>query len=76
MNETLGRLLVVTGIIIAVTGLLFIYKDSLPFIRHIGKLPGDICVKKNGNSFYFPVVTCIVISALASLVLYLLDRLK
>lgn len=76
MNETLGRLLVITGITIVIAGLLFIYKDSVRFVRQIGRLPGDIHVKKDGFIFYFPVTTCIVISIVASLVLFMLNRLK
>ena len=68
--------MVITGIVIVIAGLFFIYRDSIPFIRHIGKLPGDIHFQKEGFSFYFPVVTCIVISVAASFILYILNRLK
>ena len=71
-----GSFLVTAGIIIVVTGLLFIYKDSLPLIKQLGKLPGDIHIKKDGFSFYFPVVTCILVSIVISLVLYIINRLK
>lgn len=76
MNESLGKFLFIAGIIIAAAGLLFIYRDSIPLIRHLGKLPGDIYIKKEGFSFYFPIVTCILLSALVSFVFYLVNRLK
>lgn len=76
MNESAGKFLVITGVIIIITGLIFIYKDTIPFMRQLGRLPGDISIRREGFSFYFPVVTCIVISVLASLILYLWNRFK
>jgi len=76
MNENTGRLLVAAGIIIAVSGLLFMYKDSIPFIRQLGRLPGDIIIKRENFSFYFPVVTCILLSIAASLVIYIIGKLR
>lgn len=76
MNETVGKFLVAAGIIIVLAGLAFIYRDSIPFAGFFGKLPGDINIRKEGFSFHFPVVTCILISAIASLVMYILNRLK
>lgn len=76
MNEAVGRFLVAAGIIIVLAGLVFIYRDSIPFARYLGKLPGDINIRKEGFSFYFPVVTCILISVVASIVMYILGRLK
>lgn len=42
--------------------------------KWIGHLPGDIHIEREGSSFHFPIVTCILISALLSLVLWLLRR--
>ena len=47
------------------------------FIMHfIGKLPGDIVVKKGNTTFYFPIVTSIVISIVLSLILYVFSRFR
>lgn len=76
MNENTGKLLLAAGIIITVCGLLLMYKDSIPFIRELGRLPGDISIKRGNFSFYFPVVTCILLSIIASLVVYILGKLR
>lgn len=44
--------------------------------RFIGKLPGDILIKKGNMTFYFPVVTSILISILLSIILYVIGRFK
>ena len=67
MNE-IGRLLLVLGIILVVVGVVFIFADKIPFV---GRLPGDILVKKKNFSFYFPLATCILLSILLTLILNL-----
>jgi Protein of unknown function (DUF2905) len=59
----MGRLLVVVGLIIAGVGVLVML--GLP----IGRLPGDIAVRRGNSTFYFPLVTCIVISVLLSILM-------
>lgn len=76
MNENTGKLLFAAGIIIAVLGLLLMYKDSIPFIRELGRLPGDISIKRGNFSFHFPVVTCILLSIIASLIIYIIGKLR
>jgi Protein of unknown function (DUF2905) len=63
-----GRLLVVIGLLIAGVGLLMTM--GVPF----GRLPGDVVVRRGSLSFYFPIVTCIVLSVLLTIVLSLLRR--
>ena len=57
--------LIIIGLLFIVFGLLY------PFLRDIGfgRLPGDIVIKKEKSSFYFPIVTCIVVSVVVSLIL-------
>ena len=59
------KLLIITGLLLILIGLFY------PFFRDIGfgRLPGDIVIKKENSSFYFPIVTCIVVSAVISLIL-------
>lgn len=66
MNE-LWKLLVGGGIILIGIGL---------FIKFVGKLPGDIVVKKENFTFYFPVVTCIVISIVLSVIFSIIGKFK
>ena len=64
----MARLLIVLGIVLIVIGLLV--KSGLP----IGRLPGDVIVRRGGTTFYFPIVTCIVISLVLSVLGMLLRR--
>jgi hypothetical protein len=67
----LGRTLIVLGIAIVILGVLFTLGGRIPWLGH---LPGDIYIQRGRFSFYFPITTCIVVSALISLVLYLFRR--
>ena len=68
----MGRLLIVLGVLLVVAGLLVEYSARLPF--RIGRLPGDIYIHGNKTSFYFPITTCILLSAVLTLVLWLFNR--
>jgi hypothetical protein len=68
----LGRMLIVVGVILIVAGVLISLGGRLPF--RLGRLPGDIAYHGKNTSFYFPVVTCIVISVVLSLIAWLLRR--
>ena len=67
----LGKTLIVLGIAILVLGMLFTFGGRIPWL---GNLPGDIHIQRGRFSFYFPITTCIVISAVISLVLYFFRR--
>lgn len=69
----LGRILVIVGLIIAALGGIFILSQSVPALR-IGRLPGDIRIERDGFSFFFPITTMLVLSAVASAVFYLASR--
>nr|WP_084275571.1 DUF2905 domain-containing protein [Nitratiruptor tergarcus] len=60
-----GKVLIFIGITLIVVGL---------FIQFIGRLPGDIYIKKDNFTFYFPITTSIVLSIVLSLLLYLFSR--
>lgn len=64
----MGRALITVGIILLVAGL------AVQFGLPLGRLPGDIVIRRGGGTFYFPVVTCIVVSVVLSLVSALLRR--
>ena len=64
------RLLILTGILILAAGLAWPWLKRLPF----GRLPGDIHIVREGFSFHFPIVTCIAISIVITLILWLLRR--
>ena len=76
MSDTIGyigKFLVILGIIIAIVGaLLLLFRNTgIPFV---GKLPGDIVIQKKNFTFYFPIVTSIILSVMLSLIFYLLGR--
>lgn len=66
-----GKVLVVLGITIAVLGLLLWKTGGL---GPLGRLPGDISIQRGSGSFHFPIVTCLVISLLLTLVSWLFRR--
>ncbi len=68
-----GKVLVGFGLIIVAVGLLMMFSDKIPFL---GKLPGDISVKKENFQFYFPITTSIILSVALSLVMWLISLLN
>lgn len=66
-----GKLFVILGIIIALFGLALLFADKIPFI---GRLPGDIYVKRGNFTFYFPLATSILISIVLTLILWIFRR--
>jgi hypothetical protein len=67
----LGRSLVVIGIVVAVVGVLLMLAGRVPWL---GRLPGDIYLQRGNWSFYFPLMTSIVLSVLLTVVFWLLGR--
>jgi hypothetical protein len=68
----LGRVLITLGIVLVAAGALILIGQKLPFLR-IGRLPGDIYIRGN-PSFYFPLTTCILLSAFLTFVTWLFRR--
>jgi len=62
---TMGKMLIIAGIILIFAGLAFLFVDKIPFL---GRLPGDIYIKKERFSFYFPITTSIVISIILTII--------
>ncbi len=72
-SRELGRTLLILGSLLVVVGALFFFGGRLPF--RLGRLPGDIVHTGEHTTFYFPIVTCIVLSTGLTLLLWLLTRL-
>ena len=64
----MARLLILAGILLVVAGL--VIKAGIP----LGRLPGDIVIRRSGGTFYFPIVTCIVVSVVLSVLAMLFRR--
>jgi len=69
--EGLGRTLIIVGIILAGLGLLLAFGERIPFL---GKLPGDILIRKDGISFYFPIVSILLLSAVLTVIINFILR--
>lgn len=69
--SALGRWLVAAGLLLAVFGIVLIAAGKIPFI---GRLPGDICIKRDHFTFYFPIVTSLVVSLILTLLFRFLNR--
>jgi hypothetical protein len=66
----MARVLIILGLVILVAGLLW------PFLSRLGlgRLPGDIIIERGNTTFYFPLVTCLILSLLVSAVFWLFGR--
>ena len=71
MMGDLGKMLMVLGLTLFVLGAVLALAGRLPWF---GRLPGDIVVERGPVTFYFPVVTCIIVSVLLSLLFSLFRR--
>lgn len=69
-----GRLLLIAGAILVGAGLLLTFGARLPF--RLGHLPGDIAYRGRHGSFYFPIVTCILLSVAVSAILWIVNHFR
>ena len=65
-------MLIILGLVLVAAGILVTLGDKLPI--KLGRLPGDVAIRGKNSVFYFPIVTCIIISAVLSLVMWLIGR--
>ncbi len=68
--EMLGKILLALGGLIILVGLLVLLLDKIG----LGRLPGDIFIQRENFTFYFPVMTCIIISVILTIILSLLFK--
>jgi hypothetical protein len=69
---SLGRVLIAIGLLVAALGVLISLGERLPI--RLGRLPGDLIIRGKNSVFYFPLVTCLLISVILSVVLWLMNR--
>ncbi len=69
--SALGKMLILLGVFIILIGLFLLLGDRIPWI---GKLPGDIIIRKEKFSFYFPITTSIIISVLLTLFFWIFRK--
>ena len=64
----MGRILILVGVVLVIAGALI--QAGLP----LGRLPGDVIIRRGGSTFYFPIVTCLLASIVLSLLFALMRR--
>ena len=69
--EGIGKILIIVGVVIAVLGVLLAFGGRMPFV---GKLPGDILIRKDGITFYFPIITFLLLSVILTVIINLILR--
>jgi hypothetical protein len=69
---TFGRMLIMIGLVVLVLGVIIWLGEKLPI--RFGRLPGDVVIRGKHSIFYFPVVTCLLLSVILSLALWLFGR--
>ncbi len=67
----IGKILIIIGTTILIVGIIILFAGKIPFI---GKLPGDITIRRENFTFYFPIATCIIISVILTLIIYALKK--
>jgi hypothetical protein len=73
-GRELGKWLILGGMILAAVGGLFFIGGRLPV--RLGRLPGDIAIEGKRGSFYFPIVTCILLSVVLTFVMWLISLFR
>ena len=66
--SSFGWILVTLGLVMVLIGLVWVFLPAIPWL---GRLPGDVRIERPNFQFYFPIVTCLVVSLVLSLVLWL-----
>jgi len=69
--QYMGKFLILLGLIIAAIGGLLLFFEKIPWI---GRLPGDIMIQRRNFTFYFPLVTSILLSVILTLIFWLIGR--
>jgi hypothetical protein len=69
----MAKVMILIGVLLIVVGLVILV---FPRLHFVGKLPGDILLKKENYTFYFPLATSIVISIIISLILYVINKFR
>jgi hypothetical protein len=70
MNE-IAKFLIVIGCVLLLAGVVLLFLGKIP---GVGKLPGDIIIRKENFTFYFPLATCILLSLILSVIFHFINR--
>ncbi len=67
----MGKFLIIGGLVIAGIGVVLLFADKVPWL---GRLPGDITIRRDNFTFYFPIVTSLVLSVVLSILFWLFRK--
>jgi hypothetical protein len=73
LMKDMGKFIILAGIVLIIIGCIMYFSKSIPFL---GRLPGDINIKKENYSIHFPIATSIIISIIISLILFIISKLR
>jgi hypothetical protein len=68
----IGRLLIISGVLLLILGLVLVLGGKIPFW---GRLPGDIVIRKDGFTFFAPIITMLIISVVLTILLNIIFRI-
>jgi hypothetical protein len=71
MGHDIGKMLIAAGLLIALLGIILIVAGNVPFL---GKLPGDIVIRRKNFTLYFPLATGILLSVILTLIFWIFGR--
>ena len=71
--QPLGRMLLLLGMVLVAVGVILQWGPKLPWL---GRLPGDIAIRRDGFSFYVPLTSSLIVSAVVSLILWMIGRFR
>ena len=71
--HSLGKILIGLGLLIVVIGLVLLFLDKIPYL---GKLPGDIIIRRKNFTFYFPITTLILLNLMLWFIFWLIGKFK
>lgn len=74
MPADFGKFLIGLGLFLALIGVLFVFRDQIPFLSRLGRLPGDFSIQREGFQIHFPLTTSILLSVFFSIVLWLFSK--
>ena len=71
MNAQIGKMIILAGVFLVIIGLVFLFSERIPFV---GRLPGDIHIRRGNFQFYFPLATSIALSVVLTILFWLFSR--
>jgi len=71
----IGKTIIYLGLILVVIGIVLSFSGAIPWIKNIGRLPGDFVIKKENMTFYFPLATSLLVSLFLTLLVFFYRKL-